>query len=315
MKINILLTSAGDKVPLVNSVLSTIAKSNLDLTLVLGDKRKDALSFYFAKNNWVMPETNHDNLRSIIEGCLDRNIKLILPTRDGELEFYSEHSREFQQKGINLIISENSTIKICRDKLKFHDVMKKSKIPIIPSSLVYESKFGDFVTVKERFGSGSRKVLSGLGREEAQDYARTLEHPIFQPTIRGKEFSIDTWASKDGLRIFSSPRLRIMIRDGESVITKVIKSEKISEVSHSLVQLLKIKGVAVIQGFINQYGHILINECNPRVGGASTATINAGGPLIELAILDFLDLPIDNLFESIKIKEITQIRASFDTCI
>jgi carbamoyl-phosphate synthase large subunit len=106
-----------------------------------------------------------------------------------------------------------------------------------------------------------------------------------------------------------------MIRDGESVITKVINSEKISEVSNSLVRLLKIKGVAVIQGFINEYGHILINECNPRVGGASTATINAGGPLIELAILDFLEMSIDSLFESIKIKEITQVRASFDTCI
>jgi carbamoyl-phosphate synthase large subunit len=315
MKTNILLSSAGDKVPLVNSFLSTIAKSNLDLNLILGDIRKDALSFYFAKNNWVMPETNPDNLKAIIQGCLDRNIKIILPTRDGELEFYSENLREFQQKGISLIISENSTIKICRDKLKFHDVVKGSKLPIIPSSLVYESQFGDFVTVKERFGSGSRKVLSGLNREEAQDYAKKLEHPIFQPTIRGTEFSIDIWASKDGLKIISSPRLRIMIRDGESVITKVIKSEKISEVSNSLVRLLKIKGVAVIQGFINEYGHILINECNPRVGGASTATINAGGPLIELAILDFLEMSIDSLFESIKIKEITQVRASFDTCI
>ena len=70
----------------------------------------------------------------------------------------------------------------------------------------------------------------------------------------------------------------------------------------------------MIQGFLDHQGTVVINECNQRFGGPSTATISAGGYILDLAILDFLGYSTKDLFDSIKFKEITQVRVPLDNC-
>jgi carbamoyl-phosphate synthase large subunit len=261
-----------------------------------------------------MPPTFDYNLDEIIRGCLERKINLILPTRDGELDFYSRNQNKFEKVGIKIICASNSTINYCLDKLEFFKIMKEQDVPVVPTSLTCDSDFGERVTVKERFGSGSKKMIVGIKRQDVVSYSNNLDNPIYQPTIRGEEFSIDVWASLDGSKILTSPRIRSVIQNGEAKITKIFKNDQLVNVTQKIVKILNLQGIAVVQGFITSDKRILINECNARFGGATTATTNAGGYILDLVLLDFLGISTTKLFSSIEIKEITQVRASFDSC-
>ena len=66
-----------------------------------------------------MPITKDMNFQLILDGCLKRNIELIIPTRDQELLFWSKYKNKFKKNGIYVSISPIKTIKICNDKYLF----------------------------------------------------------------------------------------------------------------------------------------------------------------------------------------------------
>ena len=314
MKINLLISSSGNKVPILKAAQETLTRLRLSGDVIAGDINENALSFYFTNSQWLMPEISDKNLDVILEGCLKRKVRIILPTRDEELLFFAKNLDSFEQVGISIISSGSSTVQTCLDKLEFYKTLSQSSIPAIKTYANYHADLGNFATVKERFGSGAKRVRIGLDKLEAIKYSSELKNPVFQPTIIGEEFSIDIWASNDGIDILSSPRFRKLIVDGESKVTEIFKNDELTEISKNIVKALHLRGLAVIQGFFDRQGTVVINECNSRFGGASTATISAGGYILDLAILDFLGYSTKDLFESIKIKEITQVRVPLDTC-
>ena len=66
-------------------------------------------------------------------------------------------------------------------------------------------------------------------------------------------------------------RFRDLINNGESEKTTIFKNKKISIIINNIIQLLNFKGHIMFQGFIKSQ-KFFINECNPRIGGASTVT-------------------------------------------
>ena len=50
-----------------------------------------------------MPKTNEENFEIIFSKLCEKKINIILPTRDGELEFWSSNYNRFNEKGINLV--------------------------------------------------------------------------------------------------------------------------------------------------------------------------------------------------------------------
>ena len=59
---------------------------------------------------------------------------------------------------------------------------------------------------------------------------------------------------------------------------------------------------------------VLFIECNARVGGATTASINSGVPLLDLLIADALKLDVDSILKQVIRRDLKQVRAPFDYC-
>jgi len=76
---------------------------------------------------------------------------------------------------------------------------------------------------------------------------------------------------------------------------------------------LEIIGVAVIQAILDDFGDLHIIECNPRIGGASTAS-NAAGSRAFKKIIQFylLGENIGPLGKTQRIQELVQIRTAVD---
>jgi carbamoyl-phosphate synthase large subunit len=310
----LLISSASGKIPLIRALRKSKFCQNGNIELVAGDSDENSLSFFFCDLNWIMPRTIDANLTDIVDGCLNRSIRTIIPTRDGELLFYAKNFKFFTENGIQILIPSLKSIEQCLDKKRFSDLLLSWDIPVVPSFLELNPKLGSRMVVKERFGSGSKLLGLDLSSHDALIHASTLQNPIFQPMIFGKEFSVDLWVSNDLSQAISSPRIRDIVIDGEAKVTTTFHDDKIEELSLLLARRLGITGISVLQGFILDDGSLMINECNTRFGGASTAALNSGIPLIDLALYDLAGKDTKALLNDIEWKPITQVRANYDYC-
>ncbi len=223
-----------------------------------------------------VPRTQAENIDALIEGMHERDVRFVIPTRDGELLFFAEHAERFRRAGISVMISSPPAVATCLDKLAFAERCVELQLPAIPTALTPTELpgLGPYV-VKERFGAGSRSIGLGLCRRDAEAWARTLEHPIFQPHILGAEFSVDVFRSSRLGRAIAVARSRDLVVDGESQVSTIQHDLDLEVLACRVADGLNIVGHAVVQA-IRADDELHLIECNPRVGGASTLSFAAG---------------------------------------
>ncbi len=275
-RFSILVSSSATEVPLLNAVQQAADRYSPDIQVIAGDSNGECLSKYAGFNFWQMPRTEDENLEELLEGMIQRNIRLVLPTRDGELEFFSRHLQKFKDRGIDVSVSAIEAVVICLDKLQFFQSLN-GRHPVIPTSNVLDEKLlgkGPYV-VKERFGAGSLSIGLNLGASDSQIYAKKLKSPVFQPFIEGQEFSIDAFVTNKGHLQGVVVRSRDLVVSGESQVTTLVQDSEIEECASALINSLDLRGHVVVQVIRSAEGlHVI--ECNPRIGGASTLSFQSG---------------------------------------
>jgi carbamoyl-phosphate synthase large subunit len=308
---NALLSSSGSKGSLFRHFQSAVRKLSPDSVVFAGDSDPSALTSFLSDHFWVMPDLDTTGLEDIAHELIARNITTVLPSRDGELAFWARNSSYFLDKGINVISSPLPVIELCRDKLKFASYGMRHGLPFIPASTDLSEISGDRVVVKERFGSGSSGLWLDQSKASAQLVSTHAIEPIFQPQISGNEISIDVWGSRNNGVCLAAVRERVLVVRGESKVTRVFRDEKLERYFGKLTQDLGIVGPAVFQAFVED-DDIHVIECNPRFGGASTASIAAGFPILELSLLDAWGINFESDLGRFSLRPLTQVRWSKD---
>ena len=182
---HILISSLSAKVPLVQAVKHAAKRLHPNILVIGGDLNPRALGFHFTDASWVMPTTTDEHLPAIISHCQAQGITRVVPTRDGELAFWSRHRDALAAAGIIVLVSAPEAVSRCLDKLEFAEFGAKAGLPVIPTSLSIEALIGDepapdtaFV-VKERHGAGSLSLGLNLPYAAAVAHAQTLREPVF----------------------------------------------------------------------------------------------------------------------------------------
>jgi carbamoyl-phosphate synthase large subunit len=274
--IAVLISSISSKIPVYEAFSTVIGSFSPNSTLYVGDINEKCLATFVAPRFWKMPRTEDSNLQEILSWLSEHRVRLVIPTRDGELTFFAKYLEEFRSRGISILGSSAATIEKCLDKLLFFQELR-NVCPVIPASTNLDEQVlgnGPYV-VKERFGAGSLSLLLNASKLEAENHALTLANPIFQPYIQGREFSVDAFVRNNGEMHGLVIRERILVTNGESQVTKTIVDEQISKLTNDIASQLDLRGHFVLQMIRNDVGlHVI--ECNPRIGGASTLAFAAG---------------------------------------
>lgn len=276
MNRNFLISSAAAKVPLVRAAMDAAAKLHPDFRVIAGDMNPEALTKHIAHDFWAMPPTNDAHLQELLDGCARRDIRTILPTRDGELAFWANHVETFAKAGIRIIVSPSDAIDRCLDKALFAEVGQRHGLSVIPTSASIDDIDATTFVVKERFGAGSRAIGIRLNRNAAVTHANTLDQPIFQPFIEGHEISIDAWVDVKGDVKGLVLRRRDEVVNGESRITTTFQDATLESQAKRWIEAYGVRGPVVMQVLLDASGAGHIIELNARFGGASTASIQAG---------------------------------------
>lgn len=285
---NILISSAGHKTPLIQAMQQAARKLDPQVQVVAGDLNTQVLSAYTADAFWPMPPTDAAHLEEIMAGCQARGIRVILPTRDGELLFWAHHAARLESIGINVIVAPVTALQTCLDKRAFADFGRRHQCPVIPCATTPHTLEADRWVVKERYGAGSRSMGLNLTLEQALVHAQQLQAPVFQPYVTGQEISIDAWLDRrhniKGLIL----RRRDLVINGESQVTTSFRHPAIEAQAKVILDALQLTGPVVLQALVDIDEHIHIMECNPRFGGASTLSIAAGLDSLYWSLVDAL---------------------------
>lgn len=273
--VRVLLTSASRKVPLVRALKSAIDRMNGCCGIVAADIDSLAVSRVVSNEFWQMPATDDAAVSSLIQQCVQRRIGVVLPSRDGELDFWARHRDAFAEAGIHVIVSSPEAIARCRDKLAFARFGAELNLPIIAASEDARTFAGVSLVVKERFGAGSRGIGLDLPIDDALAHARKLQQPIFQPFVQGPEITVDGWIDRAGVVVGVVLRRRDRVVSGESQVTTTFSDHVLEAQAVEVLTALDLRGPVVLQAIVVD-GGLRVIECNPRFGGASTASIAVG---------------------------------------
>jgi len=311
---NVLITSASKKIPLIQSVNESVSKINNKIKVFSGDVDNNCLAKFFTDDFLLMPRLENIKIKDIISLCRERDISLIIPTRDGELEFFAKNKKILSENNIHVMVSDEDSIVNCIDKLKFSQIDSIKEYTIPTFEKIELTNFNKFV-VKERFGAGSLSIGVNLSRNKAIMHSMTLNHPIFQPYIVGKEISVDAYIDKNKNVKGLIMRRRNHIIRGESQITTTFNNVSLEKKFANIIKKLNLYGHVILQAFINEDDKIYLIECNARFGGASTLSIKSGLDSFYWTYLEAHNIDISN-YSFIKSNEtIKQIRYPRDLYI
>ena len=271
---NILITSAGAKVILVRDFVESAKRHNSNV--FTADLSICATGF-FGSGHFLLPPLKQEMEfeEKIFEVCSKNNIRLIIPTRDEDLIYFSRTKEKFKNNGVDVLVADEEMIHTCVNKRKFSDFLKDnrlSSIPILDHSNIHDKDFPLFV--RPIIGSGSRGcfLAKSFADIESLDYNKNLIHP----NIISKEYSVDVLMDLSGKNFLQAVcRERVAVSGGESKISKIVNMPEIEHTAKYICEKLELVGHNVLQAFWVD-GRVIMIEANARFGGASNISIRAG---------------------------------------
>jgi len=302
---NVFITSISKKAPLIQAVIRAVQKINPTIKVFGGDVDASCIGKHIVNEFWLMPRLEDLTKDILIEFCNKNNIGLIIPTRDGELEYFSSIKSQLKNENIDIMISELDSIRICLDKLKFSQLQNVHAIPA-------SENIGDIdsnrYAVKERVGAGSDMIGLDLEKNNALEHSKALDNAIFQPFISGDEISVDAYVSREGNVKGIVMRRRDTVINGESQVTTTFSNDELEKSFKIIISSLNLYGHVILQALITNSGGIHVIECNPRFGGASTLSLRAGLDSFYWAYLESMKVSIKDYPFIRSQKELTQVR-------
>jgi carbamoyl-phosphate synthase large subunit len=223
----------------------------------------------------------------------EREIRFILPTRDGELAYWSKLRSRLLQEGIDVVVSAEKTLEIAMDKLQFSKWLQENSFQHISTWTDLTQVTAQEIVIKERFADAPKNTVLNVKPKDALEFSKSHREPVFQEYIPGVEISVDVWAHSSG-EVSCLARTRDLIIDGEARVTSLFVNRQLESLAVRISKKIGLKGPGVLQFIQNEDGNFYPIECNARIGGASTFSINAKFDSLYLSLCEvFNESPVN----------------------
>ena len=297
IKMNILITSAGQRVSLVRAFqkeLRTLYPDNKVFTTDMFPELSAACNVsdrYFT----VRRVTDPKYIEDLVVLCRDNDIRMVVPTIDTELLILARNKKRFSEWGIHVIISSASFIEQCRDKRNTNTFFQGRDIEVPGSIDKTNPSFPLFI--KPYDGSLSANTFLIESAEQLTNFHLSNEKFLFMEYIDKKdhaEYTIDMYFDKNNEVRCIVPRKRLLVRAGEINKGLTCKNKIVGFLKEKLGFIEGAIGCLTVQVFLNEHtGRIIAIEINPRFGGGYPLSYRAGANYPLWLIREYyLDQPV-----------------------
>ena len=295
---NILITSAGQRVSLVKAFqkeLKAFYPHSKVFTTDMNPMLSPAchISDMFFK---VRKVTDPQYIPELLDIKKKWQVSMIVPTIDTELLILSKNKNLFKNEGIDVIISEESFITICRDKRETSRYFKKNSINV--PEIIDKTNPSFPLFIKPFDGSLSVDTFLIERKEQLTSYHLTNERLLFMEYISKEkydEYTVDMYFGRDYKVKCIVPRKRIWVRAGEVNKALTCKNSIVNFLKERLSKIEGAIGCLTVQVFLNKENNKIIGiEINPRFGGGYPLSYLAGANFPKWLIQEyFLKEPIE----------------------
>jgi carbamoyl-phosphate synthase large subunit len=297
-EINILFTCAGRRVALMESFRQAVKGLGLKGKLIATDVSSASPACHVADVAEMVPPAGRiEYIPSLLNLVKKHNVSLLLPMTDLDIRSLARQRAKFEAVGCSVMIGNEESIKLCRNKAAFQDILLAAGLATIKTMTLEEFRADPFYPCFVKPLRGSASVGTGLieNDQELKAHVATFgEFLIVQEYVPGQEFTIDVFRSRDGTVHCIVPRLRMVIRSGEIEKGITVRDKRVIEDTAKLSGLLgDVWGVFCCQCRCEKDGRPRFFEVNPRFGGGAPLSIAAGANLPRYVLQEVLGLPID----------------------
>lgn len=280
MNKNILITSAGKRVTLVNLFKKELAQDYPEAKVFTTDMNPElAPAGYVSDYCFQVPRvTDPAYLQQLIRICQENEVGMIIPTIDTELLLLSSNRELLQQAGVIPVVSSLDFVAACRDKRNTNALFQRLNIRVPGPRDKHHPVFPMFA--KPYDGSLSKDLF--VIRNEQELTPEIMEHPklIFMEYIdksQYKEYTVDLYYGRDNKLKCIVPRERIEIRAGEINKGRTRKNYLVTYLKERMGYLPGVIGCICIQLFYRETDQdVVAIEINPRFGGGYPMSYHAG---------------------------------------
>ena len=218
-----------------------------------------------------------DRIEEIVRG---NGIRLIVPTIDTELPAYAEAAPRLAAAGAYVHVSPPEVIAVVRDKTRTMAVLAAAGVPVPETCSEgelrgYPDRLGWPVFGKPVGGSASR----GLGTYASlADLPDSFAEPMmFQPVLKGPEYTVNMFIDREGALRCVVPHLRIQTRAGEVEKGRTTRRADLRALAEGICRALpQARGVLCFQVIDDEVRGPQVIEINARFGGGYPLVHHAG---------------------------------------
>lgn len=290
---NLLFCSVGRRAELIKYFKQSLGENS---KIIATDFLNTAPALYFADKQYIVPKIkNAKYISTIQEICKKEKISAITTFIDPEIEILAENSDAFRTMGIEVLVPDLKSAKLCFDKYAMFEYLTQNNMRTVKTfkdfgsfSVAYKNAECHFpVFVKPRTGSasvGARKIES---YQALKSICLVESNLIIQEFIEAIDVGVDVYIdmiSKKPVSIFAKKKLETKIGGANKTISFV--DQKLFEKVEEIVSIFNFNGPIDIDLFYRD-GDYIISEINPRFGGAYLHAYQCG--------VDFIHLIANNL--------------------
>jgi carbamoyl-phosphate synthase large subunit len=290
MPMNVLITAASRRVPLVQAFQSAIDTLGLPGRVIASDVNPYSPAVHVADRAYRVPlATDPGYIDALLDICRAEQIALVVPTIDDELTVIGEARERFRQAGAFAACSSAATAAACNDKYETCVRLEGLGVPAARTYLPHEIPASPLfpMFIKPRTGRGAVDAHVVRDARDLEYLLERVETPIIQEYLSGPEFTIDVLCDQRGRPISIVPRERVVIRSGVIDRGRTVKSPQLMELAERVCESFVFTGALNIQCRMRG-GEAAVFEINPRFSGGIDLTIAAGadfpGLLVQMAL-------------------------------
>lgn len=275
----ILFTGIGRRVELVQAFRSAALKNNIKLIIYGTEMTNTAPALAFCDyKRFVCGMKEAGYIDQIFNICKNDEIDLVIPTIDTDLLVLSNNIERFYEINTRLLISDKGMIALCRDKNYTADFFRGCGLKT-PETINDYKKYNNIFPcfIKPKDGSSSINAFKVDSYDELIFYAQKIGDYVIQSFIEGTEYTVDIFCDFNGNPIYITPRIRMAVRSGEVLKTKIDLNDTIIDECKKLIEKFKPCGPITVQLIHDdKTNENYFIEINPRFGGGAPISIKSG---------------------------------------
>jgi carbamoyl-phosphate synthase large subunit len=293
--LNVLITAASRRVPLVQAFKTALRSLGVPGTVIVTDVNPLSPAVHFGGRAYRVPlATDPSYIGELLAICKAERVRLIVPTIDDELPVFGASRQRFADIGVLAACSPEEAAVICNDKYATCHHLTVKGVPAarswLPSELPANAKLPLFI--KPRGGRGGVAAFPVQTPKELAFFSEYVDTPVVQEFLDGPEYTIDVLCDFDGKPLSIVPRERVVIRAGVIDRGRTVKSAPLIELAEGACTALTFSGPINIQCRMRGNQPVIF-EINPRFSGGIPLTIAAGADFPKLLLKLALGLAVE----------------------